>query len=80
MNYYYLLGEDADNEVTVIAERSLRELIEEELCKEAEKGDFKNLRTFYLTNEGGHDDRGFLTRSEWLAIKPLSSLNTPLWE
>tara|TARA_R100001086_G_scaffold242806_1_gene170895 strand:+ start:785 stop:1018 length:234 start_codon:yes stop_codon:yes gene_type:complete len=72
-DFYYLLGEDADNEVTVIAGGNKGQgwdmrSIEEELCKEVEKGDFKNLRTFHLTNEGGHDDRGYLTRSEWVAI------------
>ena len=68
MNYYYLLGEDADGEVTVIAERWLRESIEEELCKETEKGNFKNLRTRYLTNDGSHDDRAYLTLWERIAI------------
>ena len=67
MSNYYLLGENG-NEVTVIAERRFKECIEEELCKEVEKGNFKNLRTVFLANEGGWDDRMYLTRSEWVAI------------
>jgi|TARA_R100000084_G_scaffold13465_1_gene4566 hypothetical protein len=67
-NFYYLLGEDADNEVIVIAERWDNVSIEEELCKEVEKGNFKNLRTFHLTNEGGWDDRMYMTCFEWDAI------------
>tara|TARA_R100001129_G_scaffold157392_1_gene120831 strand:- start:70 stop:279 length:210 start_codon:yes stop_codon:yes gene_type:complete len=66
-DFYYLLGEDADDEVTLIAERRDMGSIEEEFCKEA-KGDFKNLRIFHLTNDGRRDDRMYLTRSEWVAI------------
>ena len=73
-NFYYLLGEDADNEVMVVAGGSEGEgwdmrSIEEELCKEVEIGDFKNLRTFHLTNEGGHDDRSYMTCFERDAIR-----------